>query len=170
MQENNQYSELKPLEFGSVFNTIVRVIGIIIMIVGLVILGKVLHRVWSLYDDPGYVKTYSEKIEEASNINANFNAGFQRFLKSTMKSRRKLKEFNLAYFCTWLLILLLLGIIGRIGIAMISQGGKLAIVGTAEKHIAKEVSTEIARVLGEMHMEKQVLEKVSENVISRLQN
>ncbi len=132
---------------------IVRIVGFILMFVGLWIGLKVINEAWSLYQQPQNIERLARAIEKGSNLDKALSAAEKpRAADSSsdseearLASSARLREvndalgFRLSYFVAWVIGILLLMLVGRLAIAAIKTGGELALYDLQIKRFAKHL-------------------------------
>jgi len=133
---------------GRLVGLIVRVLGALLLVVGLLVALKVISEAWSLYRHPQGIEPLVVAIERGS--------GLDRVMAPHDRERRMARphegipptsgerkqapadgveagsmvnadDFRLAYFPAWFIAILMLLLIGRLAIAAIHTGGQLAL-------------------------------------------
>jgi hypothetical protein len=180
----DEVAGVATIHWSSVFEGIVRFIGAAIMLIGVVVVLQVMNQAWELYKDPNSVVAFSEKIENASNINKALNTLLGETLEDMRQRMNSLvnannpnnqpgnpprfEPWNISYFVAWFLKIVLILLIGRIGFFAMSEGGKLALVGMGEKNTAKNLAKEILQETSRWQTRSDVLEQVAKNVLQEL--
>jgi len=127
---------------------IVRVVGFILMFVGLWIGLKVINEAWSLYLQPQNIERVARAIEKGSNLDKALSsveslpdAGESADSASSKRVREvnDVLGFRLSYFVAWVIGILLLMLVGRLAIAAIKTGGELALYDLQIKRFAKHL-------------------------------
>ncbi len=122
------------------FVNFIRILGIVLIFVGIYFGYQVIDYAWKLLQDPQLVATFSEKIESHSKLNANLKnflasgidlemnqAGTNQPIQATLGGKSSSQiEFNITYFLGWSITLILLGIIGNLSCKIIVSGAKIA--------------------------------------------
>lgn len=135
IEKNTQNSNNTP-QFA--FINLIRILGVILIFVGIYFGYQVIDYAWKLLEDPQPVATFSEKIENHSKINANLKnffangitlkmnqAGTNQPVQATLGGQSQI-EFNVSYFVAWSITIFLLLLIGNISCNIIVSGGKIA--------------------------------------------
>ncbi len=140
----------------------VRIVGVVVLFVGLWAGLKVILEAWALYDTPDRIERFAVAIENGSNLDKIFSATVERMSSqgSTESPADEPRLSNrggsepadpalalrLSYFAAWFIAMMLLLIIGSLAMSAISTGGKLALYDTEVKKYSREVVKEIARL------------------------
>ncbi len=127
---------------------IVRLLGALLLIIGLVIALKVISEAWSLYRHPERIEPLVVAIEKGSGLDKVMAPREAPPHKTTIQDNISSKpdeemappprtastspavnvdSFRLAYFPAWFIAILMLLLIGRLAIAAIHTGGQLAL-------------------------------------------
>ena len=132
---------------------IVRIVGFILMFVGLWIGLKVINEAWSLYQQPQNIERLARAIEKGSNLDKALSAVEKApsagepedSAEARLASSNRVREvndalgFRLSYFVAWVIGILLLMLVGRLAIAAIKTGGELALYDLQIKRFAKHL-------------------------------
>jgi hypothetical protein len=135
---------------NDILSIIVRLIGLVVLLVGLYIGIKVIFEAWHLYEEPQRIERFADAIEHGSNLDA--------ILASVTKGKSipKLLEnetaptqpqqpsppLKVTYFLAWGIVVILLMVIGSLATAAIRTGGQLALYDLQVKHFAKQLLKE----------------------------
>lgn len=184
MQDNHQWdtqSQLLPFSLSSVLHGAIRIVGVIVLIIGLWIGFSVLNAAWKLYSEPDQLKKYAQKIEQGSNINKAFNSFIKELFLESQRLRNihnpnpvevkpDLQPWNLAYFIAMFLKIVLLFIIGKIAFYAMGEGGKLAFsLTTANEQFARTLAREMAAESAQLYANDEAMRNLSEQLLQRLQ-
>ena len=140
----------------------VRIVGVVVLFVGLWVGLKVILEAWALYDTPERIERFAVAIENGSNLDKIFSATVER-MSSQGSSESPADEprisggvaseptdpgpaLRLSYFAAWFIAMMLMLIIGSLAMSAISTGGKLALYDTEVKKYSREVVKEFARL------------------------
>lgn len=185
MQEINkeEIGSVVTIQWSNLFETIVRLVGAVIMIVGVVVALQVLRHAWDLFNDHASVVAFGEKIEKASNLNNAFNtllgeslAEFRLHARqvfdpnnaNNQQPAARFEPWNLSYFVAWFVKILLLLLIARIGFWAMSEGGKLALVSLGERTLAKNMTRELLQDMALWRSRHDVLEQATNDLFKQL--
>ena len=128
----------------TVLGGVVRLVGIVILLVGLWAGIKVIVEAWSLYQDPSRIEAFAEAVNAGSNLDglvagiAEGVAGKERVTASN--------SLRLSYFAAWFIALLLLFVVGSLAMAAITTGGQLALYDLQFRRYSRHVLKEIRNV------------------------
>lgn len=145
---------------GRVMTVVVRFVGVLLLVVGLIIGLKVIGEAWSLYTDPDRIERFATAIERGSNLdralapmrptplavpapNPLLDSGVA--LAPAPGLQDPPPPFRLSYFAGWFIALLLLLLIGRLSIAAIRTGGELALYDIRLRQVARSLVREATR-------------------------
>lgn len=146
----------------SITGGIVRIVGIVVLFVGLWVGLKVILEAWALYDSPQRIERFAVAIEDGSNLDKIFSATVERMSSQTStespadeprlssgfsaEPAEPTPALRLSYFAAWFIVMMLLLIIGSLAMSAITTGGKLALYDTEVKKYSREVVKEFARL------------------------
>jgi disulfide bond formation protein DsbB len=152
-------------------SVIVRLIGMMVLFVGLYVGLKVILEAWGLYQRPERIESFAAAIERGSNIDQIFSATVQRI--STEVSDDVVipsdgvptesmnpanedsarpptsgsdKSLRLSYFAAWLIAMMLFLIIGSLAMSAISTGGRLALYDTDMRKFSRQLVRDFSRI------------------------
>jgi len=148
-QENNWLDNTTQIT-----QLIVRIVGFILMFVGLWIGLKVINEAWSLYQPPQNIERLARAIEKGSNLDKALSAvekaphasdgedsaGAKAATSARVREVNDALGFRLSYFVAWVIGILLLMLVGRLAIAAIKTGGELALYDLQIKRFAKHLA------------------------------
>lgn len=133
----------KILSAGSQLTAIcVRLLGALLMLIGLAIGLKIISEAWDLYRNPqnGVIERFAKAIEDGSHLDQVLKP--RRATQPPAKSNglfpggasgnSKIPDNNdvnlrLSYFVAWFIVLLLLLVVARLALAAVKIGGELAL-------------------------------------------
>ena len=144
---------------------IVRLIGMLILFVGLYIGVTVILEAWGLYKAPERIEPFAAAIERGSNIDRIFSATVQRIStevsddvvtqpdeageqsasQTSAPARRPDKALRLSYFAAWLIAMMLFLIIGSLAMSAISTGGRLALYDTDMRKFSRQIVRDFSK-------------------------
>jgi len=139
---------------------VVRLVGLVVLSVGLWAGGRVLLEGWALYESPERIERLSTAIEQGSNLDALFATvsapvpeaaappaeGEEPVLAVAVTPPPAGPSLRLSYFAAWFVALMLLFVIGMLAMSAISTGGQLALRELPVRRIARDVSREVRRL------------------------
>ena len=126
LQEQTPLS-LKILGIG------VRVVGIVVLLVGMWAGIRIIYEAVSLYQEPARIERFAEAIQNGSNIDTSLSNVIDKALdkNSSQESESEAKGQNeglrVSYFAAWLITLLLMFVIGSLAMTAITTGGQLVL-------------------------------------------
>ncbi|MGE0385068.1 MAG: hypothetical protein AB7Q97_10085 [Gammaproteobacteria bacterium] len=151
-----QFREDEPEEPAAArwSRTAVRMTGIVLLAVGLLVALMTVAEAWGLYGDPARIERLARAIEKGSNLDAalasrhaadadaaprgpiadDLSAG-QDPAPALEPPDAHEPQVRLSYFAAWIVAILLLLLIGRLGIAFIRAGCELALYDLRLKQI-----------------------------------
>lgn len=142
-------------EENGTMNTLVRGIGLVVLVLGLVLALITIREAWLLYHQPARVERFAVAIETGSNIDhslsslresvaADAPAGNDEPAAATPGSEAAAAPDNIrvSYFLAWVIVLLLLLLLARIALSAIKTGGELALYDTHIRQFARQLLKE----------------------------
>jgi hypothetical protein len=136
---------------NDILGFVVRLLGLVILVIGLTVALKVIIETWELYKQPQNIERFASSIEQGSGLDslinniANPNNGSINTLNESSNRPPKPSEqhnLRLTYFVAWILVILLLLVIGGLAMSAIKTGGQLALYDLQVKRFAREVLEE----------------------------
>lgn len=145
---------------------IVRIIGLILLVIGMVVSLVVIAEAWKLYTQPARIEPFARAIEHGSNLDAALVARRPEAVSDTVKEVREdagfgteqhsvqagqaapasaPPPFRLSYFVAWFLAILMLLLVGRLAIAAVKTGGELALYDLQLRNFARQMVKEALR-------------------------
>jgi hypothetical protein len=137
----------QPSRSTEVIAMIVRLLGLLMLVVGLTIGIKVILEAWDLYDEPQRIERFAEAIDQGSNLDQLLRS----FSQKTASTETELEAptsaattsqqptLRVSYFLAWLIALVLLMVIGGLAASAIRTGGQLALYDLQVKRFANEL-------------------------------
>ncbi len=150
---------------------IVRLIGMMVLFVGLYVGLKVILEAWGLYQSPERIEPLAAAIERGSNIDQIFSATVRHISSEisedvvmpsgeaqtdnptaqsgnpvTTPSMAPDKALRLSYFAAWLIAMMLFLIIGSLAMSAISTGGRLALYDTDMRRFSRQLARDFSRI------------------------
>jgi len=142
-------------EENVMMNTLVRGIGLLVLVLGLVLALVTIREVWLLYHYPERVERFAIAIEKGSNIDHSLSSLRESVTADTDKengvnaaaapeTRPAAASGNIrvSYFLAWVIVLLLLLLLARIALSAIKTGGELALYDTQIRQFARKLIKE----------------------------
>ncbi len=152
-------------------SVIVRLIGMMVLFVGLYVGLKVILEAWGLYQRPERIETFAAAIERGSHIDQIFSStmrGISTELsedvvlsadgaladsvgpgnEASVRSPPPGSDqgLRLSYFAAWLIIMMLLLIIGSLAMSAISTGGRLALYDTDMRKFSRQLARDFSKM------------------------
>lgn len=152
-------------------SVIVRLIGMMVLFVGLYVGLMVILEAWGLYRSPERIEPFATAIENGSNIDQIFSATVRRMSSeisddvvmpageaeiddpSARSANPALtppkapdKTLRLSYFAAWLIVMMLFLIIGSLAMSAISTGGRLALYDTDMRKFSRQLARDFSRM------------------------
>ena len=130
---------------------IARLLGLVMLIVGLFIGIKVIFEAWSLYDEPQRIERFAEAIDQGSNLD-NLITSFSQKTPSresnveqatAAQPSSQQQSLRVSYFLAWIIAILLLMVIGGLASSAIRTGGQLALYDLQVKRFANELIKQV---------------------------
>jgi len=141
----------QPSQTTEVLAVIARLLGMVMLIIGLFIGIKVIFEAWNLYDEPQRIERFAEAIDEGSNLDKLLSSLQKKTVSaeqapnelSATSSRPEQASLRLSYFIAWIIALLLLMVIGGLAASAIRTGGQLALYDMQVKRLANELIKQV---------------------------
>ena len=130
---------------------IVRLLGLVMLIVGLFIGIKVIFEAWSLYDEPQRIERFAKAIDHGSNLD-NLITSFSQKTPTRKSNVEQITpaqpssqqaSLRVSYFLAWIIAILLLMVIGGLASSAIRTGGQLALYDLQVKRFANELIKQV---------------------------
>lgn len=129
-----------------ILTSLVRGLGLILLLAGLVTAAFIMMEAWALYKYPERIEVIAVAVEKGSNIDkallpkrltgesdVDANADGDALISTNVR---------LSYFFAWFIAFFLILLIARIAMNAITTGGKLALYDTEVKKLAKALLEE----------------------------
>jgi hypothetical protein len=134
----------QPSRSTEVIAVIVRLLGLLMLIVGLTIAIKTIIEAWSLYEEPQRIERFAEAIDEGSNLDQLLRSFSQKATSTeneaeTAATTSQQATLRVSYFLAWIIALVLLMVIGGLAASAIRTGGQLALYDLQVKRFANEL-------------------------------
>lgn len=145
---NSDHSE--ATDFLSI---IVRLLGLIMLVIGLYIGIKVIFEAWNLYDQPQRIERFADAIEQGSHLDSllssfavetpsNGENDRQTFVP---KKDKQNESIRVTYFLAWFIAIILLMVVGALASSAIKTGGQLALYDLQVKRFANLLMAEVRK-------------------------
>jgi membrane protein required for beta-lactamase induction len=134
----------QPSRSTEVIAVVVRLLGLVMLIVGLTIAIKTIIEAWSLYEEPQRIERFAEAIDEGSNLDQLLRSFSQKTTSTeneaeTATTTSQQATLRVSYFLAWIIALVLLMVIGGLAASAIRTGGQLALYDLQVKRFANEL-------------------------------
>lgn len=132
-------------------SVIVRLLGVVMLLIGLFIGIKVIFEAWDLYKHPQSIERFADAIEQGSHLDkmlAKFTSSSKDSQNeaTAQQSLQKLEtttdSLRISYFIAWIVALFLLMIISSLAFSAIKTGGQLALYDLQVKRFARQLMAE----------------------------
>lgn len=141
----------QPSRTTEILAVIVRLLGLVMLLVGLFIGIKVIFEAWNLYKEPQRIERFAEAIDQGSNLDQLLRSFSQKAasngndseLTATAKTSSQQPTLRISYFLAWLIALVLLMVIGGLAASAIRTGGQLALYDLQVKRFANELIKQV---------------------------
>ncbi len=130
---------------------VVRLLGLVMLLIGLFIGVKVIFEAWDLYKEPQNIERFADAIEQGSHLDvmlAKFTAGAKVDNNESLtqqpaqKVETNKESLRLTYFLAWIIAILLLMVVGGLASSAIKTGGQLALYDLQVKRFARQLIAE----------------------------
>ncbi|MHC8441930.1 MAG: hypothetical protein ACYYK0_07075 [Candidatus Eutrophobiaceae bacterium] len=150
--------------FQKISEIIIRIVGAIVLALGLIATWKVFNEALTLYENPARIEWLAEEIEKISNLDKNlvpssspaatpeqpvdYQANQLDEEEETLApAAQTVKPINsdlrLTYFFAWIIELSLLLLVGRIGITALRAGSDLLLYDIQYRNLRKELAKKL---------------------------
>ena len=135
---------------NDIFSIIVRLIGLVVLLVGIYVGIKVIFEAWHLYEEPQRIERFADAIEHGSNLDAILASvtkgkSIPKLLEnetSPSQPQQATPPLKVTYFLAWGIVIVLLMVIGSLATAAIRTGGQLALYDLQVKRFANQLLKE----------------------------
>ncbi len=151
--EDENEEQVAPQAISNWPELLVRVIGIILLLVGLWASIQVLLEALRLYRDPIRIEQLADAIEQGSNLDKNLtqnpvadkaeNPGVAN--ASTSNRQQSGSFIRLSYFFAWIIALLILMLVAMIAFSSIRSGSELVLQDRQMKSYMRTLIKELGR-------------------------
>lgn len=126
----------------------VRLLGLIVLLVGLYVGLKVIFEAWELYENPQRIERFADAIEHGSNLDALLasvvtSQSIPKQIDTDAKRQATAKQttptLKVTYFLAWGIVVILLMVIGSLASSAIKTGGQLALYDMQVKRFANQL-------------------------------
>ena len=129
---------------------IVRGSGFALLVIGLLLSFLTVREAFNLYHEPARIERFAFAIEKGSNLDKSLNSLRANAIAKNQQDKTSPDESNtepgrvrnpdnvsVSYFIAWIIVLLLLLLMARIGLAAIKTGGELVLYDMQIKKFAR---------------------------------
>ncbi|MFT5172292.1 MAG: hypothetical protein ACI8W7_000456 [Gammaproteobacteria bacterium] len=156
LMEDSQGNRWGSMALGAM----VRVVGVVVLFVGLWVGIKVILEAWALYEQPQRIVRFADDIQKHSNLDgvigslgvAVGEAAAQQGAKNAQAAatiKGVSSGLRLSYFAAWFIALLLIFVIGSLAMSAITTGGQLALYDLQLKQYSRSLIKEVRRLRDE---------------------
>jgi len=143
---NSDHSE--TTDFLSI---VVRLLGLLMLIIGLYVGIKVIFEAWNLYDEPQRIERFADAIEQGSHLDSLLSSFTEKETSNDAndvqawqpKHERQKESIRVTYFLAWFIAIILLMVVGSLDSSAIKTGGQLALYDLQVKRFANLLMEEI---------------------------
>jgi disulfide bond formation protein DsbB len=130
---------------------VVRLLGLVMLLIGLFVGIKVIFQAWDLYKEPQNIERFADAIEQGSHLDvmlAKFTphpkvSDSESVIQQPLqKAETSSESLRLTYFLAWIIAVLLLMVIGGLASSAIRTGGQLALYDLQVKRFARQLIEE----------------------------
>ncbi len=132
---------------------VVRLLGLVMLLIGLFIGIKVIFEAWDLYKNPQNIERFADAIEQGSHLDvmlAKFTSQPKAKTDNNETTNQQVspqaetnaESLRLTYFLAWIVAILLLMVVGGLASSAIRTGGQLALYDLQVKRFARQLITE----------------------------
>ena len=138
----------------------VRVVGVVVLFVGLWVGIKVILEAWALYEQPQRIVRFADDIQKHSNLDGVIGSlgvvadegaaqpGANN-AQAAVSKKGASNGLRLSYFAAWFIALLLIFVIGSLAMSAITTGGQLALYDLQLKRYSRSLIKEVRRLRDE---------------------
>jgi len=129
----------------------VRLVGIVVLLVGLWAGVRIIIEAFGLYQEPARIERFAEAIQKGSNIDGMFGNVIDKALNNktaqieTAQANGQNTGLRISYFAAWLIVLLLMFVIGILAMTAVTTGGQLALYDLQVRHYSRAMVREWRR-------------------------
>ncbi|WP_372366508.1 hypothetical protein [Candidatus Uabimicrobium sp. HlEnr_7] len=148
------------VDITTVINYVMKTVGIVIVVIGVVFLFSITKQIWELFENPNIVKDFAMQIEKESNVDKFTYALIIELLNKQEKTIApdenqqpnnqpvannliQREQIKISYFAAWIFKILLLLVITKIALWMIREGGIIARKEKENKALIASVAKEM---------------------------
>ncbi len=132
----------------------VRLVGVLVLLVGLWAGVRIIIEAFSLYQEPARIERFAGAIQAGSNIDGMLGNVIDKALDKkqaqdagdTTATQGREGGLRISYFAAWLIVLLLMFVIGTLAMTAITTGGQLALYDLQVRHYSRAMVREWRRM------------------------
>jgi hypothetical protein len=131
---------------------VVRVVGLVVLFVGLWVGVKVIMEAWALYEQPQRIVRFADDIQKHSNLDGIIGSLATADSEESASDGKRAPAkapgngLRLSYFAAWFIALLLIFVIGSLAMSAITTGGQLALYDLQLKRYSRAVIKEVRQL------------------------
>lgn len=127
---------------------VVRLLGFLMLIIGLYVGIKVIFEAWNLYDEPQRIERFADAIEQGSHLDSLLTSFTEKAPSNDVqalqpKHERQKESIRVTYFLAWFIAIILLMVVGSLASSAIKTGGQLALYDLQVKRFANLLMEEV---------------------------
>lgn len=131
---------MSELRSTMILTSLVRGLGLVLLLAGLTTAALILMEAWTLYKNPERIEFIASAVEKGSNIDKALAPTTS--MNNSTSDPSSPSNVRLSYFFAWFIAFFLILLIARIAMNAVSTGGKLALYDTEVKKLAKALLEE----------------------------
>ena len=124
----------------------VRLLGAVLLIVGIWTAVVVLLEAWNLYRDPHSIERFAVAVEQGSHLDRALAGRPAAGRGGGIETGARSDEVRVSYFVAWFVALALLLVLGTLAGSVIAAGGRLALHDTQIRRLSRAVVKEVSRL------------------------
>ncbi|MGH8564088.1 MAG: hypothetical protein ACREXW_08345 [Gammaproteobacteria bacterium] len=127
----------------------VRLLGVVLVLVGMWIGIKVVLEAWDLYRDPSHIEYFAKAVASGSNLDQllaqspNTSGGTGLREPTAGGEPQASEDLRPSYFLAWGIALLLLLLVGRLAMTTVKTGADLALHEVGSRMFARTLAKEL---------------------------
>ena len=132
-------------------SVVVRLLGLLMLIVGLYVGIKVIFEAWNLYNEPQRIERFADAIEQGSHLDSLLTSFTEKAPSNEVnneqawqpKKQQQNESIRVTYFLAWFIAIILLMVVGALASSAIKTGGQLALYDLQVKRFANLLMEEV---------------------------
>ncbi|MGQ0595442.1 MAG: hypothetical protein ACT4QB_23230 [Gammaproteobacteria bacterium] len=127
----------------------VRLLGVVLVLVGMWIGLKVILEAWDLYRDPSRIEYFAKAVASGSNLDRLLAPSVDTSGGTGLREPRAAgdhsasEDLRPSYFLAWGIALLLLFLVGRLAMTTVKTGAELALHEVGSRRFARTLAKEL---------------------------